>query len=161
MPGGLFNGMIAPLQPGALRGILWYQGEANVGRPDEYAELLPAMIRAWRSNWGDDALPFLFVQLPNFAAGNPGGREWARFREAQMSVLEVPATAMAVTIDLGDPDDIHPTNKMEVGRRLALAAKARAPLPVRCRERLAGHATAHRESPPRRQSLRFLLTHRR
>jgi sialate O-acetylesterase len=125
-PGGLFNGMIAPLQPAAIRGFIWYQGESNVSRPAEYAELFPAMIRAWRANWGDDALPFYFVQLPNYAAGNPRGREWARLREAQMRALELPATAMAVTIDIGDPDDLHPTRKMEIGRRLALAAKAQA-----------------------------------
>lgn len=124
-PGGVFNGMIAPIQPAAIRGILWYQGEANVGRAAEYAELFPAMIRSWRLNWGDDTLPFLFVQLPNYANGNSGGRDWARLREAQTKALELPGTSMAVTIDLGDPNDIHPTNKMEVGRRLALAAKWR------------------------------------
>jgi sialate O-acetylesterase len=124
-PGGVFNGMIAPLQPGAIRGFLWYQGEGNVGRAAEYAELFPAMIRSWRSNWGDEALPFLFVQLPNFWNGNPGGREWARLREAQAKALELSETAMAVTIDVGDPNELHPTNKMEIGRRLALAAKSR------------------------------------
>jgi sialate O-acetylesterase len=122
-PGGIFNAMIAPLQPGAIRGIIWYQGEGNVGRPAEYAELFPAMIRSWRSNWGDDALPFYFVQLPNYADGNPGGRQWARLREAQAKALELPATGMAVAIDLGEPDNLHPTTKMELGRRLALLAK--------------------------------------
>lgn len=122
-PGNLFNGMIAPLQPFALRGFLWYQGESNVERPNEYEELFPAMIRAWRSNWGDDTLPFYFVQIPNFADRNPQGRQWARLREAQTKALELPRTAMAVTIDIGDPDDLHPRTKMEVGRRLALIAK--------------------------------------
>lgn len=124
-PGGLFNGMIAPLQPGSIRGFLWYQGESNVGRPVEYAELFSTMIQSWRLNWGDDALPFLFVQLPNFANGNPGGREWARLREAQAKALHLPGTAMAVAIDLADPNELHPTNKMELGRRLALAATTR------------------------------------
>ena len=124
-PGGLFNGMIAPLQPAALRGILWYQGESNTGRPDEYAELFPAMIQAWRANWGDDALPFYFVQLPNYANGNPGARTWARLREAQTRALALPATGMAVAIDVGDPDDIHPMAKRELGRRLALVAKTK------------------------------------
>ena len=125
-PGGLFNGMIAPLQPGAIRGVLWYQGESNAERPSEYADLFPAMIRAWRANWGDAQLPFIFVQLPKFAyGGNPRGREWARLREAQTKALELPATAMAVMIDLGEPNDVHPTRKYEVGRRLALAAKSR------------------------------------
>jgi sialate O-acetylesterase len=117
--------MIAPLQPGAIRGFLWYQGESNVGRAAEYAELFPAMIQAWRANWGDATLPFLFVQLPNFANGNAGGREWARLREAQGQALELPDTAMGVTIDLGDPNDLHPIRKMEVGRRLARVAKSR------------------------------------
>jgi sialate O-acetylesterase len=125
-PGGLFNGMIAPLQPGAIRGVLWYQGEANTERAAEYADLFPAMIRAWRANWGDDRLPFIFVQLPNFAPqGDAQGRAWARLREAQAEALQLPATAMAVTIDLGEPNDVHPTRKYEVGRRLALAAKSR------------------------------------
>jgi len=122
-PGNLFNGMIAPLQPFALRGFLWYQGESNVERPNEYEELFPAMIRSWRANWGDDSLPFYFVQIPNYADRNPQGRQWARLREAQTKALELPRTAMAVTIDVGDPDDIHPRTKMEVGRRLALIAK--------------------------------------
>jgi sialate O-acetylesterase len=124
-PGGLFNAMIAPLQPGAIRGVLWYQGESNVGRAIEYAELFPTMIRSWRSNWGDNAMSFLFVQLPNFANGNPGGREWARLREAQEKALDLPGTAMAVAIDLADPNELHPTNKLELGRRLALAATTR------------------------------------
>lgn len=122
-PGGLFNAMIAPLQPAALRGVLWYQGESNVDRPQEYAELFPAMIRAWRSNWGDAALPFYFVQLPNYADGEPGGRKWARLREAQARALELPGTGMAVAIDVGDPENIHPTRKAELARRLALLAK--------------------------------------
>ncbi|MEO6002623.1 MAG: sialate O-acetylesterase [Opitutus sp.] len=123
-PGGLFNGMIAPLQPTAIRGVLWYQGESNVGRAGEYAELLTAMIHSWRENWGDDSLPFYVVQLPNFANGNPGGREWARLREAQAKILELPAAAVVVAIDLGDPENLHPPTKMELGRRLALAAKS-------------------------------------
>ena len=123
-PGGVFNGMIAPLQPVAIRGVLWYQGESNVGRAAEYAELFPAMIRAWRANWGDETLPFYFVQLPNYANGNPGGRDWARLREAQAKALELPSTAMAVTIDIGDAGNLHPAAKMEIGRRLALAAKS-------------------------------------
>jgi sialate O-acetylesterase len=126
-PTGLFNGMIAPLQPGALRGVLWYQGEANTDRPAEYAELLMAMIRTWRSHWNageGDPLPFYFVQLPNFADKfDSSNRRWARLRESQAKALALPATGMAVTIDIGDADEIHPTNKMEVGRRLALIAK--------------------------------------
>jgi sialate O-acetylesterase len=122
-PGGLFNAMIAPLQPGALRGFLWYQGESNVDQPAEYEALFPAMIHAWRANWGDENLPFLFVQLPNFADGNPNGRKWARLREAQASALKLPATGMTVAIDLGEPENLHPTSKLELARRLALLAK--------------------------------------
>ncbi len=122
-PGGLFNAMIAPLEPVAMRGIIWYQGESNVGRADEYAALFPAMIRAWRENWGDERLPFLFVQLPDFADDNPRGRDWARLREAQARALELPETGMAVAIDLGEPENLHPTSKLELARRLALIAK--------------------------------------
>lgn len=122
-PGGLYNAMIAPLRPCALRGFVWYQGESNVGRAAEYAELFPAMIRTWRANWGDEALPFLFVQIPDYADDNPGGRQWARLREAQTHALELPNTAMAVAIDVGDPDDIHPKSKAELSRRLAQLAK--------------------------------------
>lgn len=124
-PSGLFNGMIAPLQPYALRGVIWYQGEANWPRPEEYAELFPAMIRAWRAGWGEGDFPFYFVQLANFiVAGEPTNRAWARLREAQTRALALPATGMAVAIDIGDPHGIHPANKQEVARRLALLAKA-------------------------------------
>jgi sialate O-acetylesterase len=125
-PSGLFNGMIAPLQPYALRGVIWYQGEANWPRPEEYAELFPTLIRAWRTGWGEGDFPFYFVQLANFTvAGEPTNRAWARLREAQTRALALPATGMAVAIDIGDPHDIHPTNKQEVARRLALLAKAK------------------------------------
>jgi len=126
LPGGLFNAMIAPLQPGAIRGILWYQGEANAGRPGEYAELFATMIRSWRDGFGQGDLPFYFVQLANFGDENERvSRDWARLREAQAKVLDLPDTGMAVTIDIGDAHNIHPRNKQEVGRRLALIAKAK------------------------------------
>ncbi len=139
-PGGLFNAMIAPLQPGALRGFIWYQGESNIDRPAEYPELFEALIKSWRANWGapqspsapanaaaSDAIPpmpFYFVQLPNYADGNAGGRKWARFREAQARVFALPMTGMAVAIDVGEAQNLHPTSKLEIGRRLALIAKA-------------------------------------
>jgi sialate O-acetylesterase len=124
-PGGLFNAMIAPLQPTALRGILWYQGEANVGHPGEYAELFGTMIRSWRTGFGQGDLPFYFVQLANFGSEYElNSRDWARLREAQAKVLSLPATGMAVTIDIGDAHNVHPRNKQEVGRRLALLARA-------------------------------------
>lgn len=125
LPGGLYNGMIAPLQPGALRGILWYQGESNADRADEYPELFSTLIRTWRSHWGDAGLPFYFVQIPNYADGEPNGRKWARLREAQAAALALPATAMAVTIDVGDAQNLHPPDKEPVGRRLALIAEAK------------------------------------
>ena len=124
-PSGLFNGMIAPLQPYALRGVIWYQGEANWPRPEEYAELFPAMIRAWRAGWGEGDFPFYFVQLANYIIPiDLTNRGWARLREAQTRALALPATGMAVAIDIGDPHGIHPPNKQEVARRLALLAKA-------------------------------------
>lgn len=123
-PAGLFNGMIAPLQPYALRGALWYQGESNWARPADYAELFPAMIRAWRAQWNQGDFPFYFVQLANYTVPNdPSERGWAWLREAQTAALTLPATGMVVTLDIGDPKDIHPVNKQEVGRRLALHAR--------------------------------------
>ena len=124
-PGGLFNGMIAPLVPYAIRGVIWYQGESNLGEADRYRELFPEMIRDWREQWKQKSLPFFYVQLPGFGAP---GREpienptWAEFRDAQTSALALPETGMAVTIDLGEPGSIHPTRKREVGERLAYMA---------------------------------------
>jgi sialate O-acetylesterase len=123
-PGGVFNAMIAPLQPCALRGIIWYQGESNAANVGEYAELFTTLIRTWRANWGQGDLPFYFVQLPNYSDNEPLGRKWARLREAQTKALALPATGMAVTIDVGEPENLHPTDKLPVGRRLALLAKA-------------------------------------
>jgi sialate O-acetylesterase len=124
-PGTLYNGMIAPLLPLAVRGVLWYQGESNAGRAREYAELFGALITSWRNAFGQGALPFYFVQLANFGEGaNAGHRDWALLRDAQTQTLRLPATGMAVTVDIGDADNIHPRNKQEVGRRLALIARA-------------------------------------
>ena len=124
LPGGLYNAMIAPLQPCALRGILWYQGESNVGHADEYAELFGALITSWRAGWGQGDLPFYFVQLANFGdVKERVDRGWALLREAQQQALLLPATGMAVTVDIGEAENIHPRNKQEVGRRLALIAK--------------------------------------
>jgi sialate O-acetylesterase len=122
-PCSLFNGMINPLLPGALRGVLWYQGESNCSHPGEYHALFAAMITAWRRHWGQGDFPFYFVQLANYAGGNANGTNWAVLREAQAQALTLPSTGMAVTIDIGDPDNIHPRNKQEVGRRLALLAR--------------------------------------
>jgi sialate O-acetylesterase len=124
-PGGLFNAMLAPLLNYRIKGILWYQGESNAGRPDEYRALLPALIKDWRHGFGQGDIPFILVQLPNFmeAKKTPSESGWALFREAQAEALKLPATGMAVTIDVGEWNDIHPLNKKDVGARLALAAR--------------------------------------
>jgi sialate O-acetylesterase len=125
-PSGLYNGMIAPLVPYALRGTIWYQGEANAAKHAKYRELLSSMITGWRARFGQGDFPFYWVQLPNFAPGNqPDGNQWALFREAQTQILSLPATGQAVTIDVGDVRDIHPRNKKDVGNRLARLALAR------------------------------------
>lgn len=124
-PSVLYNAMIAPLVPFAIRGVIWYQGESNAGRAYQYRTLFPLMIRNWRSAWGHE-FPFYFVQLANWHAGKaePGESDWAELREAQTMTLREPQTGMAVTIDIGDENDIHPRNKLDVGRRLAAWALA-------------------------------------
>jgi len=123
-PAALYNAMIAPLTNYAIRGVLWYQGEGNTGRPAEYQERLTAMIDDWRNRWQLGNFPFLFVQLPNFGDMQylPSESAWARLRDEQLKTLSVPNTAMAVTIDLGHWNELHPGRKKEIGERLALAA---------------------------------------
>jgi sialate O-acetylesterase len=121
-PSGLYNAMIMPLTPYAIRGAIWYQGESNAPRAIQYRKLFPAMIRDWRQAWGEGDFPFLFVQLANWGIYSPG-TNWPELREAQLKTLALPKTGMAVTIDIGDGSDIHPKNKQEVGHRLALAAE--------------------------------------
>jgi sialate O-acetylesterase len=117
--GGLFTTMIEPLIPYAMKGVIWYQGEANVGNPKQYKALFPALIADWRAQWSEGDFPFLFVQLAPYKSNTP------ELREAQLYTWQtVPNTAMVVTIDCGDTTDIHPTNKKPVGERLALAARA-------------------------------------
>jgi sialate O-acetylesterase len=125
LPGGPYNAMIAPLQPFALRGFLWYQGESNVQRAQEYSALFTALIQNWRTSWGDKRLPFYFVQLPNYAAEDANGTAWPALREAQARVLALAETGMAVAIDGEEAQNLHPTKKQEIGRRLALIALAR------------------------------------
>ena len=124
-PSGLYNAMLAPLLNYSIKGILWYQGESNAGRPEEYKSLLPALIRDWRYNLGQGDVPFLVVQLPNYmeARETPYDSGWALFREAQAEALKLPATGLVVTYDIGEWNDIHPLNKKDVGIRLALAAR--------------------------------------
>ncbi len=124
-PSSLFNGMIAPLTPYAIRGVIWYQGESNAGRGHGfvYRQLFEALIRDWRQAWGQGDFPFLYVQLANYAKAPPNGH-WPLIQEAQLKTLELRNTAMAVIIDIGDAEDIHPKNKQDVGWRLGLAARA-------------------------------------
>ncbi|MGH9834627.1 MAG: sialate O-acetylesterase [Blastocatellia bacterium] len=127
MPSGLYNGMLAPLAPYAIKGAIWYQGESNAPRAYQYRRLFPTMISNWRAIWGQGDFPFLFVQL---AAYGPNGQklgesDWAELREAQLMTLSAsPKTGMALAIDVGTYDDIHPRNKQPVGARLALSARA-------------------------------------
>jgi sialate O-acetylesterase len=122
-PSSLYNGMIAPVRPFAIRGAIWYQGESNRGEAYEYRSLFPAMINDWRRQWGYD-FPFYFVQIAPFTYGGDNG-ETAELREAQLMTLALPNTGMAVTMDIGNPRDIHPRNKLDVGERLALWALAK------------------------------------
>jgi sialate O-acetylesterase len=120
-PTVLFNGMINPLIPFAIRGATWYQGESNAFRAYQYRDLLPTMIGDWRSRFGIGDFPFLIVQLAGF--GNGDG-VWPELREAQTMALGLPNTGMAVAIDVGEEDDVHPLNKQDVGIRLARSARA-------------------------------------
>jgi sialate O-acetylesterase len=123
-PGMLYNGMIAPLTPFPIRGAIWYQGESNsvLDRTHLYKRVFSAMIEDWRHQWGVGDFPFLFVQISNFKSTPL--EDWATLREQQLKTLELNNTAMAVTIDIGNPDNVHPTNKVDVGYRLARAARA-------------------------------------
>jgi len=123
-PAGLYNGMISPLMKYVIKGILWYQGEANTSAPQEYHGLFTRLITAWREKWELGCLPFLFVQLPNFqkAVNEPGTSSWAELRDAQLRSLSLPETGMAVAIDAGEWNDIHPLDKKTIADRLALVA---------------------------------------
>jgi len=123
-PSTLYNAMIAPVVPYAIKGAIWYQGESNAGRAYQYRTLFPLMINDWRAKWGY-AFPFYFVQLANFMQQKeePGESSWAELREAQLQTLRLEHTGMAVIIDIGDAADIHPKNKQDVGKRLALQAR--------------------------------------
>ncbi len=125
-PASLYNGMIAPLIPYAIKGAIWYQGESNARRSEQYRQLFPGLIRDWRGAWAQGDFPFLFVQLANYraVAESPGPSHWAELREAQTMTLALPKTGMAVAIDVGEAKDIHPKDKQTVGHRLALSAQA-------------------------------------
>jgi sialate O-acetylesterase len=119
----IYNAMIHPIIPVSIRGVLWYQGESNTDRAFEYGKTFPLMIESWRKEW-NDPFPFLFVQLASFGSNESSnaGNKWAELRESQTQTLRLPGTGMAVTTDIGDPKDVHPKNKREVGRRLAAIA---------------------------------------
>ena len=127
-PSVLYNGMIAPIQTFGIRGAIWYQGENNASRAYQYRALLPAMIGDWRQHWGEGPCPFYIVQLANFRppSEQPGDDEWAELREAQLMTAEhTPNSGIALAVDIGDANNIHPKNKQEVGRRLSLVALAK------------------------------------
>lgn len=123
-PGLLWNGMIAPLTPLPVRGTIWYQGESNsaLARVHSYDRVMRTLIEDWRRQWGVGDFPFLYVQISNFKSTPL--EDWAELREQQLHTLEMRNTAMAVTIDIGNPNDVHPTDKLDVGLRLARAARA-------------------------------------
>ncbi|WP_422356766.1 sialate O-acetylesterase [Roseivirga pacifica] len=123
-PASLYNANIAPLTDFGIKGAIWYQGESNVDRAYEYRALFSALIKDWRRQWGQGDFPFIFVQLANHLAevDSPQASNWAELREAQAMALQLPNTGMATAIDIGEADDIHPKNKEDVGKRLALNA---------------------------------------
>ncbi len=120
----LFNGMINPILPYGIKGAIWYQGESNADRAKQYQRVFPDMIKDWRMHWNQGDFPFLFVSLANFnpPVETPSESNWAELREAQTKTLSLPNTGMALAIDIGEADDIHPKNKQDVGKRLALNA---------------------------------------
>lgn len=125
-PTGLYNAMLNPLIQYPIKAVLWYQGESNTAKPQEYHDLLSTMILDWRNKWNQKDLPFFIVQLANFmqTKSEPAESNWAELREQQRKVSQtVPNTGLAVTIDVGEWNDIHPLNKKEVGKRLALQAE--------------------------------------
>jgi len=126
-PANLYNGMLYPVLPYGIRGAIWYQGETNAGRAYQYRTLFPTLIKSWRAEWQEGEFPFYFVQLANFMAvrPEPSDSAWAELREAQSLTLQVPATGQAVIIDIGEAGNIHPKNKQDVGKRLALWALAK------------------------------------
>ena len=124
-PAGLYNGMIVPLRHYHITGVIWYQGESNTANPNGYNNLFDKLVSDWRNNWGQGEIPFLFTQLANLETGDPHNH-WAILREEQRKGLSIPNTAMAVTIDVGEHNDLHPQDKKTVGQRLALAAQSKA-----------------------------------
>ncbi len=153
-PAGLFNGMIAPMLPYTIRGVLWYQGETDSGRERAalYERLFPALISDWRARWGEGDFPFLFAQISSFTSTPE--ESWGTIREAQRRALRVAGTAMAVTLDVGEADNVHPADKQTVGARLALGARA-----VAYGEPVEWSGPLFREAVPDGAGLRVYFTH--
>ncbi|MEK5478569.1 sialate O-acetylesterase [Paenibacillus sp. FSL R5-0407] len=123
MPSGVYNSMISPLRNYVIKGALWYQGESNAGQPAGYSEKFAAMVGDWRRNWDIGEFPFIFTQLANLGEADGPQTDWAELREEQRKGLRIPGTAMAVTYDIGEYNDLHPQDKKSVGQRLALGAR--------------------------------------
>ena len=151
-PSGLYNGMIAPLTPFAIRGVIWYQGESNASEKHayRYRTLFRSMIEDWRAQWGEGDFPFLFVQLANFKSNG----WWPVLRESQTETLGLRNTGMAVTIDIGESNDIHPKDKQDVGKRLALAA-----LHIAYQQTGEYSGPMFREATPEAAGMRVWFTH--
>ena len=153
-PAGLFNAMIAPLTHLPIRGAIWYQGESNAGpeRASLYEHLFETMIQDWRRAWGQGDFPFLFVQIANYKTGPDA--QWPVVRDAQRRTLSLANTGMAVTVDIGDATNIHPLNKQDVGKRLALAARA-----ISYGERIEYSGPLFRQTAPDGQTMRVWFDH--
>ena len=154
-PSLLWNGMIAPLTPLPIRGVIWYQGESNSiieREPALYHRLFRTLIEDWRSQWGEGDFPFLYVQIANFKSTPI--EDWAPIRDGQLKTLELRNTAMAVTIDIGNPDDVHPKDKLDVGLRLALAARA-----LSYGEDISYSGPVFRQATPEGKAIRVWFSH--
>jgi sialate O-acetylesterase len=153
-PSAIYNGMIAPVTPFAIRGVIWYQGESDADqeRAPVYASLFKAMITSWRAAWGVGDFPFLYVQLPNFKAGAKSA--WPELREAQLETLALRNTGMAIALDQGTPDNIHPPHKQQVAARLSLAARA-----IAFGEAIEYSGPLFREATPENTQIRVWFDH--
>lgn len=153
-PGLLWNGMIAPLTPFPIRGVIWYQGESNsaLQRAPLYHRIFRTLIEDWRRQWSIGDFPFLYVQISNFKSTPL--EDWAELRQQQLATLELRNTAMAVTIDIGNPDDVHPTDKLDVGLRLARAARA-----LSYGEQVEYNGPLFRQATPEGASIRIWFDH--